>query len=679
MKNRFVLCYFSILLHSVLLTAQTPVIDRQAEFTVSVDGQTVTLTPQMPPLVQMAGAQPAYWEYFWEFGDGSFLRTRKPSHTHNYAEAGDYIVSLDAVAHYDNGKRAKVKNKKVKTVKTAARSQAMAATEMPDVFDKEKKVKQAVAMAASNNPKAEEAMTCIVSYRNNGTVTTDGRLYLFFNEKKFPTSHFLFDTARTHFGETPDQSYSCLPPEDALPAANWVTLPRKSYGGTFTLLADEPPPFNIVEDIVTENRRTYREENAWRFSSLRPGEKRNLFVSLAGTKNMIRDTTAFIHLEAVFAPFDPAIAPERFVMEVKIVASHDPNAIAVSDNRVNYRTLGSKKLEYEVQFQNNGEGPASTVELKVEIPNGLNMARMRPVKWYPDCPVCPEEPGRNSCLDTASSKTGLTFTFRNIYLPGSRQEGVEKYDSTKGYVKYRIEAEKDMPKLSFSSRARIVFDKNPPIYTNYTKTRFKPGLSPGIKFGYHTLPDDKHSNYFFAGVSISPFKSWRVYPQVELLTGIRLKDEISAETYSDSIPLGFADGPDGKVAFRYALIDSIVKEKRGFTSFELPVLLRKNFSRFFGAGIGGSARITLENGEHYNCIHGYLYSQDIETKVVNLVRDSIIDRTTYYSDTRADFTAFADFTFGSVRAGPNLGIRAGAIMSRRKTRAFLQASLEWKF
>ncbi|HRI59248.1 MAG TPA: PKD domain-containing protein, partial [Saprospiraceae bacterium] len=449
--------------------AQTAPPEPQADFSFTDESQGIRFQPVMPPLTQKAGAPAAYYTYFWEFGDGAFSREDQP--LHRFGGPGDYMVSVDATAHYDNGKKAKKKKTKVANT----HSEAYTAVSMPDVFDE--KGKQAIAMATNAMPRAGEEMTVVISYRNNGFLNTNGRLHLFFNEKKYKSPHFDFVEARTHFGETADPLISQVLPTHTLPTSEWTSLSTRSSTGASASWTVDFTAFSILQDMLNNARSAYREEKAWRFTDLDAGAKRNLFVSLAGTADMLKDTSAFIHLEAVFAPDDPAVAPERFEMEVEIVASHDPNVIAVSDNRVSYRTVGDKKLDYKVRFQNNGEGPASMVELKVEIPEGLDMAAMRPVEWYPACPICPKTPVDYSCLDTASSKNGLSFTFRNIYLPGSRQKDVGDRDSTKGFVKYRIEAGKDMPKRSFRSRAKITFDKNPPIYTNFTKTRFKPGIS----------------------------------------------------------------------------------------------------------------------------------------------------------------------------------------------------------
>jgi hypothetical protein len=672
------LALFSLLFCTHLAFAQT-VPERRLDFTVSADGSGYRFSPIMPPLQQKAGAPAAYWTYRWEFGDGSFSREERPSHT--YIRPGNYDVILEAIAHYDDGDRPKSKKKTI----TADRSYAGTnpPPPFPDVFDE--KAKQAVAMSAFGDAKAKETFNLILSYRNLGTFNTDGRLHLFFNEKNFPTRHFQLDTARAYAGEVPDLLLSQATHRELVPA-DWTLLTQLSSTGANAYLSNDWGTASILEAMLSTARSAYREEKAWKFTSLTPNEKHNVFFDLACTPEMLKDTNALVHLEGIFAPFDPAVAPERFVLEIKIVASHDPNAIAVSDNRINYRSVGNKKLNYKVQFQNNGEGPASTVEVKIEIPEGLDMKRMKPLEWSPKCPICPKTPTKSSCLDTASTKDGLTFTFRNIYLPGSRQEGVEKRDSTKGMIKYRIEADKNMPKRAFKSRAKIVFDKNPPIYTNYTRTRFKIGVSPGIKAGYAFAPDSLKNGYTFIGASLSPFKSWRIYPQVELLTGIKGQTDIGPDggiNVSDTTGLGdapFSDAPD-----TFMVKNANIQGKTRFVSFEVPFLLRKNFNRFIGMGLGASARVILNTDdiERRNSIITYARpftpaGQTIKPDLFIGISEST--ETEQDKTTRFRYSIFADLTLGSVRVGPNLGIRGGVQLGDKNKRLqpFIQASLEVK-
>ncbi len=536
-----------------------------------------------------------------------------------------------------------------------------------------------IRMKPNRQARANEELVCILSYRNLGLVTTDGRLHVFFNEKRFPVSHFVLDSARVHFNEQVDAAVSQVLPTDAPPTQGWTVLNLPAHTGVSTSLSGDYPPSTIIANLLNTARGAYRVEKIWRFSNLQPGEKRNVFVALRGTDKMLQDTNAFIHVEAIFAPFDPVVAPDRFELEFEIVSSHDPNAIIVSDSRVNYRFVGSKKLYYKVQFQNNGEGPASTVELKVEIPEGLDMKRMRPMEWYPQCPICPKPPTNRSCLDTASTKEGLLFTFRNIYLPGTRQKDVDDRDSTKGFVRYRLDAERSMPKRPFRSRAKITFDKNPPIYTNYTRTRFKVGKSPGLKVGYGFEPNLGSTStsgenepfvqdgYVFLGASISPYKSWRVYPQIELLAGVKGRGNPEETKFTQIKEFNVAN-PHPLLEGRMdsVIVDSIVQVKRGFVSFEVPFLLRKNFNRWFGMGVGGSARLILDNGETNTMVSTesiHYRVMDNPNGTLGIVRDVSHHETgnvlVPFSGTRYRYSAFADMTIGSVRKGLNLGVRGG--------------------
>lgn len=641
---------------------------RVADFKVTPVGNAHQFEPLLPPASQIAGAPEAYWTYVWEFGDGGMSTKKSPTHT--YLEEGEYLATLDATAHYDDGKKAKrIKTKVVKT-----KREALTSIETENAF--EDKGKQAIAMRVGAQPREGEELSFVISYRNKSPLPINGRLHLFFNEKKFPAPHFKLLEIRPCFGETEVPLYSQVSPNaESLPWADWSSIGLLAAAQLQSIAQESEffPP-----SIVLEARGKYREEHAWKFENLEAGAQRNFFLSLEATPTLVKDVNTLIHVQGIFVPDDPSVPAEPYTLEMKIVAAHDPNAIAVSDNRINYRTLGNKKIDYKVEFQNNGKGPASTVMLKIEIPDGLSMKKLKPLDWQPKCPICPRGvPPTTSCLDTLSTSNGYQFVFNKIYLPGAAQEGVEKMDSTKGFVKYRIEADKDMPKYSFRSRAKIIFDREAPIYTNYTRTRFKVGISPGIKVGWNFVPDSLKSGYYFIGASISPFKSWRMYPQIEFLAGLKGRQNLPEEKRSQLL---IKDIP-GSLFRDTTLLDTIIQSQRGFVSFEIPLLLRKNFNNRLGLGFGLSTRVSLENGENrtetqatnihwVDMANGFMQEITVSEPKVKVEP---------YSNTRYQFTAFGDLTFGSVRAGPNLGIRAGAVLGKgRNFKPFVQFSVELK-
>ncbi|MBL7775541.1 MAG: PKD domain-containing protein [Saprospiraceae bacterium] len=647
------------------------------EFSTRPEAGALRFTAKEPPLpAPIPGAPEPFYTHYWEFGDGDFSFEKSP--LHRYARAGNYTAMLDLTAHYDD-------KKKPPGVQQSILADAGGSPDsLRSVFEKER---ETIALKTNRQPRPNEELVCIISYRNTSQFVTDGRLHLFFNEKKFRTRHFGLQSARSHFGETEEAAFSAA---ERPRVFDWSALSESlasSAGDAALPLLVYAPPDPRTEGMLAKARETYRDGQTWRFSQLRPGETRNLFVSLGSLPTMLQDTSAFIHLQGILENFDPAIPAGEFVLEIEIVSSHDPNAIAVSDNRVNYRRLGGEKLDYKVQFQNNGEGPAKKVELTITVPEGLNTTRMRPLSWYPECPICPKTAANReqlSCLDTATFASGLVFTFRNIYLPGSRQAGVTDYDSTKGFVRYRLEPEKRMPKRSFHSQAKIVFDKNKPIYTNFSKTRFKPGLSPGPKVGYGFRPDStSESGYFFLGMSLSPYKPWKIYPQVELLTGLKGRTELPESEIVERT--GLPNGPPMGADFVFDTVTTTdFSGDRGFVSVEVPLLLRKNFTGFFGAGLGVSARVFFENGTDRRHISRredlYVFNAAVpggyqlqSSKPLGAAEQ----QNQSYSATTARFSLFADLTLGAVRAGPNLGIRVGGLLDRG-FQPFVQLALEVK-
>jgi len=664
MINKHLFCNLLLFLclKTVFLSAQnagTPI--READFTSSNEGKALRFHGVLPSLSQIAGAPQAYYSYHWEFGDGTF--STEPEPLHLYPDAGDYTAVLDVTNNYDDGK---VPRKKKKKVAAIASSGGPAAIE--GVFKKED---QSIALKANRDTRAGEEIILTLSYRNKVNATTDGRLYLFYNEKKYANRHFTFVESRTHFGETGGQGNMSFVPTELSPFDKMPQWATHLAGNSALFLADAPAP--AATELLARSRSIFREEQSWQFADLAAGARRNIFISLLASEKMLKDTSATIHLRGIFDPFNPALRAEEFTLDIEIVASHDPNVISVSDARVNYRTLGSKDLDYKVKFQNNGEGPAKVVQVTISVPDGLDLAKMKPSDWYPKCPICPKTATAKSCLDTATTKDGLIFTFRNIYLPGSRQKGVDDIDSTKGFVKYRIEPEHRMPKRAFRSRAAIVFDKNPPITTNFSKTRFKPGISPGIKAGYGFHPDSLQSGYLFLGASLSPYQSWKIYPQIELLTGLKGQTNLPTDT---AAAVKYTIQLSGRIAD--SVVTTISAGTRGFVSVEVPFLLRKNFSRLMGVGLGGSARYTRSNGENqvteqYDINVGN--GPDIKT-----IRSGKTQKpATVYADSRIDYAVFVDLTLGFVRAGPNIGLRAGYHLGQKgQKQPFVQASIEVK-
>jgi PKD domain len=634
-------------------------------FTVQVQGATCTFQPQLPPLVGIPGAPQPYYTYYWEFGDGSYSFEEQPKHT--YTAAGEYAPILYATNHYDDGTPP---GGKPKSQKTRIDMVSTANSQPPNVLTT---TASAIAMKYIRQARANEELPVIISYQNRGKMPTSGDIFLFFNEKKFSTTHFNFQEARTPMGETANPpGYSF---EQSLPVSSidWALLADHTpqAGASASWLS----PYRSAqgEQLLRDATGRYREQQSWRFRQLMPGDVRNMFFTLRGTNNMLKDTNAMIHFEVVFVPDDPNIAPDRFEAELEIVSSHDPNRIAVSDTKANFRHFRRKTLGYKVQFQNNGKGPASKVEVQIDWPESLKQKSLKPLKWYPECPICPPSaPEKMACLDTTFTKKQVIFTFKNIYLPGSNQEGVEEYDSTKGFITYQVQPERRAPKRSMSSRARIVFDKNPPVVTNQARTKFKRGFSPGVKLGVNFGPSDFIDGQLTGGLTFSPYRAWGLYAQLEILGTLPI--ERMGEPFSTQIDTSDI-GPGEKRTVKVTSGENILRSYQ----FEVPILIRKNFTNFFGMGVGGGLMGTWSQEIQRRRIttDTYMFMQGAWTLIGP---PEVVVQPPFEGPFERQFRPFflVDLTVGAVRSGPNLGIRYRRVLGD-DTAVRWQAALEWKF
>ncbi|MBK8920642.1 MAG: PKD domain-containing protein [Saprospirales bacterium] len=629
------------LLVAAPLWAQQRVHSAQLNFTSQADGSVRFATANMTPLQTIPGATAPYWQYYWEFGDGDFSFSANPAH--RYKAAGNHRVRLYATNIYDDGiPPALVENTVALSAVTAAADTFSHVLATPAA---------AVGMHANRNARAEEDLVCILSYRNPGTAATAGRLHLFVNEKNARAPHFIFENARAHHSEA----------QLAVPPASAQTL-------------------------INETRSLYHNEYIWDFPALGPGQIRNLFVTLKGTPAILQDTGKLIRLRGVFAPSDPGIPAEGYTLELRIVRSHDPNDMSVSHSWVDCRAAEDLELEYLIRFQNEGDGPAQKIALDVELPNSLNAATLSRQGWYPSC---------DTCLETRFTKTGVRFTLDNIHLPGRKETRRPNPDSTQGFLRFRIKPAEDKPREPIKVRAHITFDQNGPIATNYATTRFEtcpplccccppapvekpplcmPGTSAGAKGGYAFASGDYPGEYPFFGLSTPwPHKPERIYLQSELLLGLKgdtpLPDLLSVKI--DTLASPHSALPD-------TLITRVEKEtRRRFVAFEFPMLLRKDFSRYFGLGLGASARLFFEKSKDESTTTVTTITHSATGAVSTSISPPALS-STETGKTRLWVQVFVDFSFGDGCRGPVLGLRPGVVLNEGY-KLFVQASLEVKF
>lgn len=641
------------ILFSIFSIGQTKVKDtitRRANIGFIQNGNQVSFKPETPPLIPIAGAPKPSYSYLWELGDGHYSKEAEPKHV--YKNKGTYTARLAVTNNYDNGKPPATRPKKV------------AINDITDTNYKD------IASIADQNgfaiikncdPIPEQEMVVVVSYQNLENYVSSGKLYLFYNEKQFKHNNFELSDFRTYAGEREVKENLVASTDDLNDSNTFLasaegTSKIKKYRNTTT---EED-----LEASLSDANKTYHNVSILEFDDANPGETRNVFYTFKTTPEMIKDTSATVTMRGIFVPNRSYKNHKVKNLEMEIVTSHDPNKMGSNGSFMNYRLVRFKRVNFKTRFQNNGEGPARKIRLETDVPDMFDKKTFQIESMYPECPICPkgEEP-TVSCLDTIIKQKQIIFTFKNIYLPGSEQKNVHEKDSTKGFVKYSMKFGEDFHKVKTKSRTAIIFDKNEPIITNYATTRFLPGISIGAKAGYNFYPDLEKSTSYFVGATLSPFKSYRFYWQVEWENALNQYD--SKVNVSEE----FNTNANGT---RQLVRTTTATENKNI-NWEIPVLIRYNINNYIGVGAGIQANVNV-------------YSEQNQTITVDTFEGDkenfLISSTTSSNTIKNNFSGFKtgllfDLTAGFARIGPSLGARY--VINFEQNFNYFQVYGIWKF
>lgn len=628
-----------------------------------VQDNRVQFTSILRPLRGVAGAPAPFYTFFWEFGDGTYSFEKEPVHV--YKDTGDYPVRLYATNNYDDGKKPPTRLKKVRVPRKAH----LAVNTAPAFF----KGAGSLEMMTNQMPRPGEDLVLLLGYRNkpgSAAGSVSGSVMLLYNEKQFGQNSFDLAEARRYHEEQNIGLDSLLAYAPAEATDQPGTYGREK--AFFTASNGSPLPEEDkpqLKQFLKQQIEGFRQHHIWRVQGVKQGEEKILFLSLNTLPEMIKDTNAVVTITGLFIPDDPAMDVEQYHLELQIVASHDPNRIMLKRRRLNYRFTGRNRENiYKVQFQNTGKGPAKRVAITVTIPGMLNTGTVELVDRKPDCTWCDSAYANQSCIDTILTKDSVQFIFRNIYLPGTQQEGISDPDSTMGYVRYKLRFNKKMKKQPFTSRAAIVFDKNEPIYTNRSVGRFKKGISPGIILGYNTIPGKKPADIlpenYVLGFSLSEYAAYRHYFQWELY----LEKSRNYESYEGRRQGGdtVLNGRDYKVAYR-----DLHRKQKVLSVEAVPVFFRYNVSSWLAAGAGALVAVDVERSVTPVLTTYAMGPNGVDMEVF---KGELPGKQESFTNWRG--ALFADLQLGMVRRGPAAGIRFLQYLNPGHRRLFLYAS--WK-
>ncbi|QLC66605.1 PKD domain-containing protein [Flavobacterium sp. LPB0248] len=641
------------ILFSILTIGQTKVKDtitRRANIGFIQNGNQVSFKPETPPLIPIAGAPKPSYSYLWELGDGHYSKEAEPKHV--YKNKGTYTTRLAVTNNYDNGKPPATRPKKV-AVNDITETNYKDIASIAD--------QNGFAIIKNCDPIPDQEMVVVVSYQNLENYVSSGKLYLFYNEKQFKHNNFELSDFRTYAGER-EVKENLVAAVDDLNDSN--TFLASAEGNFKTKKYRNTTTEEDLDASLLDANKTYHNVSILEFDDANPGETRNVFYTFKTTPEMIKDTSATVTMRGIFVPNRSYKNHKVKNLEMEIVTSHDPNKMGSNGSFMNYRLVRFKRVNFKTRFQNNGEGPARKIRLETDVPEMFDKKTFQIESMYPECPICPkgEEP-TVSCLDTIIKQKQIIFTFKNIYLPGSEQKNVQEKDSTKGFVKYSMKFGEDFHKVKTKSRTAIIFDKNEPIITNYATTRFLPGISIGAKAGYNFYPDLDKSTSYFVGATLSPFKSYRFYWQVEW--------ENALNKYNSAVNVSeeFTTNANGT---RQLVRTTTATENKNI-NWEIPVLIRYNINNYIGVGAGIQANVNV-------------YSEQNQTITVDTYEGDkgnfLISSNTSSNTIKNNFSGFKtgllfDLTAGFARIGPSLGARY--VINFEQNFNYFQVYGIWKF
>lgn len=652
MKNLYSFLFFAFLFQFVF-SQDFQVIDttrRVANITYNKNGNEVKFTPKTPPLNQIAGAPKAFYKHFWEFGDGDYSKEETP--TKKYNNTGDYEVKYWATNVYDTGKPPTSRPKKI-NIDNAS-----------DTAEASMSMTEDIALIRNREPMPNEEMVVVMSYKNYKDYATNGTLHLYFNEQKYKADNFELADTRVYNNEQVIESEDYVFSHEIDDEQAFYASAKDNINLLRAKFKDSTEKENL-ELTLAESKATYKKSTVVKFDNMKPNEERNIFYTFKTTPEMLKDTSAIISVRSIYIPDDNYKTHKVKDMEMEIVTSHDPNKMSSNATFLNYRLVRFKRPKFKIRFQNNGEGPANTIRLETDIPEMFDKSTIRVENMYPKVKICPKQEVSYSCLDTTYTSKQAIFTFKNIYLPGSEQKNVKDYDSTQGFVKYSLKFGKNFHKQKTKSRTAIIFDKNEPIITNYSTTRFLPGISIGAKAGYNSFNNLNDSKSYFIGATISPYKSYKWYWQVELLNSFHQFNGNKIITEENIDTATFIGRERTTITNSFDNVD-----------WELPVLIRYNINNYIGLGAGLQGMISLsEKSTNSIKIDRAQTENGLDIEPYQNISETTIVTSESFSNFRTGILFEA--TAGFARIGPSLGARY--ILNSKENYNYMQLYAIWKF
>lgn len=600
--------------------------------------QSFHFTPDIRPLVPIPGGRQAFYTYLWDFGDGNFSTQQNP--THSYAQPGDYQVTLYAVNNYDNGPPPKRPKRKVSV------STALAAGGQSSQFQENFFASNGIFELYKNSDALPGSdMALVVGVKPQ---TEKGKIIILSNEKAINPAGFAVLGQSQYFNESPDSSLFLLKNDHK---QMWASINKatKTQSGSPDYGNKEEFEFSAQEAVnyFSELYNSYTSVTSYDIQGQEAEDQFSL-INLEVTEEMLADTNAIVTITGIYLPENGIATIHQ--LDVPVVTSHDPNKMSIKPARLSYRMqYKKKKLTYKVQFQNDGEGDAKNIRLKIKLPKEVDPSTFELLNLYPQCDSCQSELSKGCYTYKVSGENTLEFLFKDIALPGTAAPDITDVDSTKGFIRFNVETYKKLQNRPLRASTEIFFDKNEPIKTNNATARFLPGLSPIVIAGLNTPFSGSYKSgaaLSFGLAPIAPYK--KLYWQVELSA---LTYEEAKTTHNDQHGEVLVKNREGKEHYvEYHSTDSLQEAKH--LRLSIPLQVRYNFNRWISAGAGAVVGVDFNLSNKSKTTY-HLMENDVTHSRIHEVDNSLDKK----SISPLKYLPFIDVNIGRTYLGPALGLR----------------------
>lgn len=247
-----------------------------------------------------------------------------------------------------------------------------------------------------------------------------------------------------------------------------------------------------------------------------PGTSGSIMIDLDASASLVigslAEDTMWVN------PIAGDISPANNVSVVidSVSGSWDPNDKAVSpkgEGAHGVVPVSTNELSYRIRFQNTGNAPAQTVQIRDAISNNIDLTT-----------VTVTDASHAHTTEIIGSE--LVVTFANINLPDSGAD----YAASQGYVYVRAKLKPGLTTgTQIFNTAEIYFDFNAPVVTNTVETTlggFVSGINAITNFEFAMFPNPANNSFSLNG----EFERGAVYELMNQLGQTVLNGEINSNT-----------------------------------------------------------------------------------------------------------------------------------------------------